>query len=403
MIDSFFWKLTFILDLNTQNWSQLVRQNVFKSRLIQDGLSVRRNVAVSLFATRDTPSAVSLCTDQKNIQLLKEAAHRNTCTGVTSHANVLSFAVGYFLIRSKSGTKKREDFLRPLLQKATSLIWKRMSDGKQELVVQHLAFWSKAAMTSKHSQHWQSWQAAWRAGTGKGQSQTAKRKKKCYQKLSYSLSVQTLILLSFLWIQGLLWADLHSAWLHNENILHCKRLETSEVVPSISPFPPPPGRDHIKATRDSWDQRPLGTSEHLAPMRGDCPQITVPVTHWRRGDFPYSSSVWWKAGFGRREPLNVTSKVHLNFLLTLAQSQAFSRSTLVFFLNPNQMKSFLDLSFWELQLSPSNTTTSQTSCTAGKHRFKLSNTPDPNKYGHKTKHLPTHSTATFCLSASPSN
>jgi len=177
MIDSFFWKLTFILDLNTQNWSQLVRQNVFKSRLIQDGLSVRRNVAVSLFATRDTPSAVSLCTDQKNIQLLKEAAHRNTCTGVTSHANVLSFAVGYFLIRSKSGTKKREDFLRPLLQKATSLIWKRMSDGKQELVVQHLAFWSKAAMTSKHSQHWQSWQAAWRAGTGKGQSQTAKWKK----------------------------------------------------------------------------------------------------------------------------------------------------------------------------------------------------------------------------------
>lgn len=56
--------------------------------------------------------------------------------------------------------------------------------------------------------------------------------------------------------------------------------------------------------------------------------------------------------FGRRPPLNITSKVHLNFLLTLAQSQAFSWSKPVLFINPNQMNSFLNYSFWQLQVTP---------------------------------------------------
>lgn len=126
------------------------------------------------------------------------------------------------------------------------------------------------------------------------------------------------------------------------------RLETSEVIPSISPFPPPPRQDHIKETRDSWDQRHLGISEHLAPMQGHRPQITARMTHWWWGDFQYSSCIWCKAVFERRAPLTITSKVHINFLLTLAQSQAFSQSKLVLFINPNQMNSFLDFSFWQL-------------------------------------------------------
>lgn len=131
-----------------------------------------------------------------------------------------------------------------------------------------------------------------------------------------------------------------------------QRLETPEVIPSISPFPPPPERDHMKEMRDSWDPRYVGISEHLAPMQGHSLQITTCMTHWWQGDFPYPSSIWWKAVFGRRVPLNVTSKVHLNFLLTLAQSQAFSWSKAVLFINPNQMNSFLDYSFWHLQETP---------------------------------------------------
>lgn len=152
-------------------------------------------------------------------------------------------------------------------------------------------------MTSNRCWYLQSRQSAWWAGiTKKGQNQTVKRKKKSYQKLFFSEFAGTDSHPLELPLNPRAPLSRTTEWMTQQwKYSVAQSLENPEVIPSISPFLPPPGRDHMKEMRDSWDPRYIGISEHLAPMQGHGLQITTHMTHWWQGDFQYSSSIWWKA------------------------------------------------------------------------------------------------------------